>query len=347
MCPLPLPDDPESIETQQASEMPPVTEKSSTSELRVMAPTKHDAINFKELVDEGCGSEHYELVNFVAKGNERVIYKARPISKQAKEWVGVVHKDQTSGSVDVEQPEKATDDYQWVAIKILNLTPDRRLRISREIKIMKRYKQHPNLVRLVSSHLHKKDNTVWIAVEWVEGQELGRIVDDHTREARKMKVSTPALDEGQTRKLAVLLFKTLAVPHSMGCTHEDIHTMNIMMKQDTPVLIDFGDGTFDAKKMGTDVLMLTYALVECCVKPVIDADCRGPIPLMQYDSNRIKAMRKVLGMVVDGEFEVPEGMRVFVKDILEGLKNTTTANDPLIQQHPFLTGREPSQVPVK
>ena len=266
------------------------------------------------------------------------MYKARAISKQAKEWVKALGEDQMG---------EAAESHQWVAVKAIKPTPHRRQQISSEIRIMKQLKQHPNIVHFISSHLHKEDNTVWIAMSWVEGKNLGRIVHDHIYKARRKSVSTPAFNEDETRKLAEMLFGALAVVHSMGCTHGDLHIGNIMVNQGVPMLIDFGEGNFMAEEMGKDVVKLAYALVECCVKPVLDADCCVPIPYKQYGSSQIEAMRKVLEMVADGKLEVPDGMRAFVKDILGGLQNTTTANDPLIQQHPFLSNREAGRALAK
>ena len=122
-----------------------------------------------------------------------------------------------------------------------------------------------------------------------------------------------------------------------GVTHGDVHLGNVMINQQEPVLIDLSDGCFKANRMGRDIMMLTFALVECSVKPVMNAGHLGRIPLNKYDVDRKTAMKKVLEDVAKGGLEVPDGVRAFVRDIVSGLKNTN-ANDPLIRQHPFLNG---------
>lgn len=69
-----------------------------------------------------------------------------------------------------------------------------------------------------------------------------------------------------------------------------------------------------------------------------DDNYYGPFPLKPAISNPAKDMKKILERVAEGEFDVPERMRTFVRDFLKGLKNDASANDPFIRQHPFLRG---------
>ena len=321
----------ESFEVQQAPKPQPVNGKSDEVEKLAALCAEGAKIRFEDIVDPGLGGHHYELLKHIANGNERKVYIGTPISDKAKEMVNASGKNQAP----------RTDSQPLVAIKILNLTPDRRLRISNEIKIMRLYKhRHPNLVNLVSAHLNKEENTVWIVTRWVKGAILKGIVDGHAAEGRKEKVCTPAFNEEGVRKLAATLFDSLQTLHSLGCSHGDIHPGNVLVNGETPVLIDCGDGTFENEGRRNDVLMLTYLLVECCVKPVMNTKHIGSIPWEDYDDDRLTGMRKVLEEVARGKFEMPEGMRTFVKDVIGVFREDITANDSIIKYHSFLNNYE-------
>ena len=323
--------EPSSTATRQSPDKP------ITSEPPEIKPAVNTATRIEQLVDKGCGSEHFKLLEFIGSGSSGKVYKALPLSTHAKEKVAALSKKETpEGGGGEKQVAKAAYSSQWVAVKVVEIESDNKNRIAKELRIMRQLGQHPHLVHFISAHMHRKDKAVWIAMGWIEGDNLGGIVDEHARVARSKRRSTPAFDEQQTRRLAVPLFDALAAVHSLGSTHGDIDVSNIMTSQGVPVLIDVGDGHFEPNQMGMDILMLTYALLECSVKPVMSVSYEGPIPLKHYDSDRRRAIKKVLSMVARGKFAVPEGMRAFVKDIVNGVKETTTANDPLILQHPFL-----------
>lgn len=323
-------------EIQQTPEVDASIDVSDAVEQPVIKSDPNVGIRFEELVDEGSGSEHYRLLEFVGSGSEGSVYKAIPISKYAKEKVDALYKSQEWNSVREKRTTKTMDRPQWVALKILALKPHKKWWISRELKLSRLLKPHPHLVSFISSHLQTKDNTVWIALGWLEGKNLASIVNEHINEARSSGMIIPVFDEDQTRRLAVTLFDALGSLHSMGATHGDVHLGNVLMDKGIPLLIDISDGCFEPDEMGRDVVMLMYALLECSVKPVMNNGRLGRIDWKPHDNERSTAMRRVLEAVAAGEFEVPEGMRAFIKDVVEGAKETTTANDPLIQRHPFL-----------
>ena len=289
----------------------------------------------ERLVDDGCGSEHYELLELSVRGSDGIVYKARPLSVLAKEKAGITCNSPVSGIEGDEQAEKSMHDSPYVAIKICEFKPEKYSQMANEIAVMRQLKLHPNLVRFVSAHLHNKDNTLWIAMGWIEGVSIRPSLVKHTEEARKKKERKPFLSEEQARQLVVPMFSALAAVHSVGVTHGDMHPGNLMQTQSGPMLIDVGRGSFKLQERYIDVLRLTYTLVECTVNPIMDATCTDPIHREQYHTDRKTAMRMIMKMIGNGEFEMPEGVRKFVKDIIEGFSETTSACDPLIVRIPF------------
>ena len=219
---------PTSTKTQQPSQTQTVVANTSTTKPPVIVPTRNTSNRIDQLVDKGCGSEHYELLEIVGKGSEGRVYKARPLSTQAKEMVKILSKNHIPGDVDEKQVAQATYSSEWVAVKVIEIKSDKKLWIARELKIMRQLGKHPHLVSFISAHLHKKNNTVWIAMGWIEGRSLRHIVDEHSEAARRKNKCTPVFDEDKTRKLAVSMFSALATLHSYGSTHGDIDVSNIM-----------------------------------------------------------------------------------------------------------------------
>ena len=190
----------DSTDIQQASEAQDSTSSLSSFELPMSVPDSSTTIKLEGLVDAGSGSEHYQLLEFVASGAVGNVYKALPISKFAKERVDALYKNQATESVNGKQAVNATNDQQYVALKIIDrVCREERYPILRELRLIRHMKRHSHLVSFVSSHLQNKDNTVWIALSWVEGDKLGDIVNGHMEEAERTGKSTPTFDEDQTK----------------------------------------------------------------------------------------------------------------------------------------------------
>ncbi len=130
---------------------------------------------------------------------------------------------------------KGFADGEIVAIKILNERranePDFRTRFAREAKSTAQL-NHPNIVRAID--FGEQDNTAYLVLEFIEGQELGSLIRHRGR---------LTLDE--IKPFVESFSQALDYAHSQGFIHRDIKPSNIMLRPDAqgqlqPVLMDFG-----------------------------------------------------------------------------------------------------------
>ncbi len=126
-------------------------------------------------------------------------------------------------------------DGQVVAIKILNERrageADFRSRFAREAQSTSKL-NHPNIVRAIE--FGEQDNTAYLVLEFIEGQELGDVIKNNGR--LPFKDIQPFIEEFSS---------ALDYAHSQGFVHRDIKPSNIMLRADNqgnlhPVLMDFG-----------------------------------------------------------------------------------------------------------
>ncbi|CAI4222591.1 unnamed protein product [Auanema sp. JU1783] len=116
---------------------------------------------------------------------------------------------------------------QIVAVKRMNLRKQqRRELLFNEVSIMRDY-QHPNIVRMYSSHL--VDDELWVVMEFMEGGSLTDIITQ-TR-----------ISEAQIATIALQVLEALDYLHSRHVIHRDIKSDSILLKRDGIVKIsDFG-----------------------------------------------------------------------------------------------------------
>ncbi|MCP5158880.1 MAG: serine/threonine protein kinase [Gammaproteobacteria bacterium] len=126
------------------------------------------------------------------------------------------------------------DDGQPVAIK--TVLADLLVRPERAA-ILKRFRQeaaigmrlrHPLVVQV--HDCGEQDGILYLAMDLVEGQELGRLLEQR-----------PSLSLGMNLAIVLQVLNALAYAHEQGVIHRDIKPANIMVRQDyTIALTDFG-----------------------------------------------------------------------------------------------------------
>jgi len=120
--------------------------------------------------------------------------------------------------------------HRTVALKVLRSSvagdPTARRRLAREVETMQRVRS-PNVAEVIDADLD--GGTPYIVTRFVPG----RTLDDAVTQDGPLR--GPALS-----RLACGLADALVAVHAAGVVHRDVKPGNVMLFQDTPVVIDFG-----------------------------------------------------------------------------------------------------------
>jgi len=116
-----------------------------------------------------------------------------------------------------------------VALKLLSSRPKHEWRFAREAELLAQL-THPGIVRHVA-HGQLPDGQLWLALEWLEGEDL---------EAR---LSGRGLTMRESLVLARRVAEALGAAHSVGVIHRDVKPGNVFLVDGDPLrpkLLDFG-----------------------------------------------------------------------------------------------------------
>ncbi len=120
--------------------------------------------------------------------------------------------------------------HRTVALKVLRSSvagdPTARRRLAREVETMQRVRS-PNVAEVIDADLD--GHTPYIVTRFVPGRTLDDVV------TQDGPLRGPALSQ-----LACGLADALVAVHAAGVVHRDVKPGNVMLFQDTPVVIDFG-----------------------------------------------------------------------------------------------------------
>ncbi len=151
----------------------------------------------------------YEVESVVGAGGIGILYRARQVRLDRPVALKLV------------EPDVARD-------------PVIRERLRREARMVAAL-DHPNVVPLYAAG--EEDGTVYIVTRWVEGTELGTLIQRHG-----------PLEPGRAARTAAQIAAALEVAHEKGLVHRDVKPSNVILtSEDHVYLTDFGL----AKRAGT------------------------------------------------------------------------------------------------
>jgi serine/threonine protein kinase len=144
----------------------------------------------------------YKVESVVGAGGIGILYRARQIRLDRPVALKLV------------EPEVARD-------------PVIRERLRREARMVAAL-DHPNVVPLYEAG--EERGTVYIVTRWVEGTELGALVQSHG-----------PLEPGRAARTAAQIAAALEVAHEQGLVHRDVKPSNVILtSEDHVYLTDFG-----------------------------------------------------------------------------------------------------------
>jgi serine/threonine protein kinase len=151
----------------------------------------------------------YEVESVVGAGGIGILYRARQVRLDRPVALKLV------------EPDVARD-------------PVIRERLRREARMVAAL-DHPNVVPLYAAG--EEGGTVYIVTRWVEGTELGTLIQRHG-----------PLEPGRAARIAAQIAAALEVAHGKGLVHRDVKPSNVILtSEDHVYLTDFGL----AKRAGT------------------------------------------------------------------------------------------------
>ncbi len=144
----------------------------------------------------------YEVESVVGAGGIGILYRARQVRLDRPVALKLV------------EPDVARD-------------PVIRERLRREARMVAAL-DHPNVVPLYEAG--EERGTVYIVTRWVEGTELGTLVQSHG-----------PLEPGRAARTAAQIAAALEVAHEQGLVHRDVKPSNVILtSEDHVYLTDFG-----------------------------------------------------------------------------------------------------------
>ena len=169
----------------------------------------------------GYRLEEYRILETLGQGGFGITYLAEDTRMRIKVAIKELFPDEfaTRGRGLIVVPRRESDiaDFTWA-----------KERFDEEAATLIRL-THPNIVRVF--RLFEKNNTAYIVMEYVEGQNFKDWIRDHPQPA-----------EGTLRAVLFPLLDGLEFVHRQGFLHRDISPENIRFTQDgRPLLVDFGN----------------------------------------------------------------------------------------------------------
>jgi parallel beta-helix repeat protein len=190
----------------------------------------------------GYKMEEYRILETLGQGGFGITYLAEDTRMRIKVAIKELFPDEFAtrgrGSMVVPRRESDIADFTWA-----------KERFDEEASTLIRL-THPNIVRVF--RLFERNNTAYIVMEYVEGQNFKDWIRDHPQPA-----------EGTLRAVLFPLLDGLEFVHRQGFLHRDISPENIRFTEDgRPLLVDFGNARALKSQHKTVVIKHGFSPIE-------------------------------------------------------------------------------------
>jgi eukaryotic-like serine/threonine-protein kinase len=134
--------------------------------------------------------------------------------------------------------------------------------------------QHPNVVRVLDFGHDESSGSCYLVMERIEGESLS---------ARLRRVGR--IEEAALRELAAAIADGMQAAHARGIVHRDLKPGNVMLRGDSPTIVDFGiakslgntTAAVTERRVGTVAYMAPEQLVDGLITPAVDIWALGVI----------------------------------------------------------------------
>ena len=179
-------------------------------------------------------SENYNVIEKIGKGSYGKIFKA--------------------------QRKRDGEVLALKRIDVANLSAPEQTDTLNEVRLMGQL-EHEHIVRFYDAFM--EDNAIWIAMELIEGGDLGAVIDNH-------KVQRTYVDEAEIWQYLVEACCGLKYLHDRRMLHRDLKPQNIMLTADRHVkIVDFGF----TKHLGQNQLAMSVVGTPLYMSPELCKKC--------------------------------------------------------------------------
>lgn len=126
--------------------------------------------------------------------------------------------------------------------------------------------QHPNIVRMIDFGYDATSASCYLVMDRIDGETLSA------------RLRRGPLDESTLRDLGAAIADGMQAAHDRGIVHRDLKPGNIMLRGDTPIIVDFGiakslgasTAAVTERRIGTVAYMAPEQLVDGLITPAVD-----------------------------------------------------------------------------
>ena len=172
-------------------------------------------------LEPGTTVHEFRVLKLIGEGGFGIVYLAEDQSLDRtvalKEYMPSELAERTGGTTSVQvRSQRCAEPFLAGLRSFMN-----------EARLLARF-DHPSLLKVY--RFFQENGTAYMAMPFYEGQTLKTI----------LRARTEPPDEAWLRRVLYQILDALDVIHGYECYHRDISPDNVLMQNDTPILLDFG-----------------------------------------------------------------------------------------------------------